>query len=256
MVTNTNVISCPRCGAPAAAGKRYCGKCGGALAGVGALAGSAPPVAIPAPPAPPAPVAARAPAAPFTGPRKGLSIWWLVIPTAAYVALQVGFAEQKSWATAVIAVAIAGGLYWWKQQPAEKVQQQLKSMNLPPGLTTSLQRIQPFAYMLQIGIIFVMLGGAIAAIALAAVVAFVLWVAKNPQGVVQSLEPWWKFQEQIPPGLRKVLAFAVPGVTGYLIASSASGIEWGATLISVAIGACIGFLFIFTPPAWLRQRQG
>lgn len=90
------------------------------------------------------------------------------------------------------------------------------------------QRLKPFAYALQIGVVFVMLGGVIAGVALGIVVAFVLFVARNPQRLVHGLEPWWIRQEKLSKGARKVLAFAVPGLIGYFIGINAGGVEWGA----------------------------
>jgi hypothetical protein len=70
-----------------------------------------------------------------------------------------------------------------------------------------------------------------------------------------QLEPWWSYQEKLSPAVRKLLVVVVLFVIGYVIGTSAAGIEWGATLISVALGAAVAFLLLFTPPPSLRQRK-
>jgi hypothetical protein len=249
---NPATIACPRCGNFVAAGRKFCNKCGGAMAAAApAAAPSAPRPVSPAPraaPAAPPPAAAAPPpaaAAPFVqrAIKGGLSIWWLVVPTAIFAILRLILSEQRNVVPVVVVLAAAGGLYWWKQQP------------LPAGASPMVQRLKPFAYALQIGVVFVMLGGAIAGVALAVVVGFVLFVARNPLQLVHSLEPWWIRQEKLSKGQRKALAFAVPGVIGYFIGVNAAGVEWGATLISITIGAAVAFLFLFTPPDSMRQRR-
>jgi hypothetical protein len=174
----------------------------------------------------------------------GLSILWLIIPTAVFVLLHYVLTKQRDILPLVLALAGAGALYWWRRQP------------LPPTASPTLHRLKPFTYALQIGVVFVILGGGIAAVALAVVAGLVWFVAHNPQRVVTMLEPWWRTQEKLSPTARKVLAFAVPGAIGWYIGTNAAGVEWGATLISLSIGVAIGFLFVFTPPASMRQTTG
>jgi len=160
-----------------------------------------------------------------------------------YGLLQVVLAAQKDVVSVVVAVAAAGGLYWWRQQP------------VAPTLPPALQRVHPYAYALQPGVIFVMLGGVSAGVALGIVIFVVLWVAKNPQKAMAQLEPWWAYQEKLSANVRKLLVVVVTGIIGFVIGSRASGIEWGATLISVCLGMVATFLLLFTPPSSLRQRK-
>lgn len=245
----TATLACPRCGNPVAAGRKFCNKCGGAMtASAPAVRSSAPPAAQAAPAAAPsAPSLSSVPlsSVPFAqrALRGGLSIWWLVVPTAIFAILRLILSEQRNVVPVVLVLAAAGGLYWWKQQP------------LPASASPMVQRVKPFAYALQIGVVFVMLGGVIAGVALAIVVGFVLFVARNPEKLVHGLEPWWTFQDKLPKGARKALAFAVPGIIGYYIGVNAGGVEWGATLLSITIGATVAFLFLFSPPESMRQRR-
>jgi hypothetical protein len=224
---NVGTISCPRCGNQVAAGRRFCNKCGAAMS---AVPTSIQPTPTPASAAKPA----RQP---------GLSILWLLIPTGIFVVLRLIASQQSNLAESVVVVAAAAGLFWWKQQP------------LPADVSPTIRRLKPFTYALQIGIVFVLLGGAIAGVALAGVAAFVVFVAQNPKRVVDALEPWWGFQEKFKPPTRRLLAFVVPGVIGWYLGTQASGIEWGMTLVSLSIGASVGFLFIFTPPASMRKGR-
>ena len=234
-------LACPRCGNPVAAGRKFCNKCGGPMAASVPLAGPASSRAA-APASPTVPLAAPAPFV-QRALRGGLSVWWLVVPTAIFAILRLILSEQRNVVPVVLVVAAAAGLYWWKQQP------------LPANASPMVERVKPFAYALQIGVVFVMLGGVIAGIALAIVVGFVLFVARNPAKLVHGLEPWWSFQEKLPPPARKALAFAVPGIIGYYIGVNAGGVEWGATLLSITIGATVAFLFLFSPPDSMRQRR-
>lgn len=227
--------TCPRCGNPAVAGRKFCNKCGAPLPAVPVVAPTAPVARAPPPPPAPGPRAKSA----------GLSIWFLIIPTVAFAALKVILSDRRDFVSLGIAVAIAIALYLWKQRPLEQT------------ASPTLRRLQPFAYALQIGVVFVMLGGVSAAVILGVVLLFVLWIAKNPEGMMGTLEPWWSFQEKLPGVLRKLLAFGIPGAIGYYIGSKwAGGMEWGMTLLSVSIGAMIAFLFLFTPPTSLRRRTG
>jgi hypothetical protein len=240
-MANPATLACPRCGNPVAAGRKFCSKCGGAMPA------SAPSVRRPVSPAPQAaPAASKAPASAAFVQRAlsgGLSIWWLVVPTLIFAVLRLILSAERNVVPVVLVVAAAAGLYWWKQQP------------LPADASPMVQRLKPFAYALQIGVVFVMLGGVIAGVALAIVVVFVRYVAKDPEGLVHRLEPWWSYQDKLTKGQRKLLAFAVPGVIGYLIGINAGGIEWGATLLSITIGATVAFLCLFSPPESMRRRR-
>jgi hypothetical protein len=207
-------VVCSRCG-NLAAGAKFCGKCGSPIA----------------------PTAAAKSEPRWPRLAQGFGIWWLIIPTAFFAFLRRNIVEIA------IVAAIAGALYWWKQQP------------LPANSSRVLQRLKPFTYGLQLGVVFIMLGGVIAAIALALVLAFVLYVARNPTKLVAALEPWWTLQEKLSSPLRRLLSFAIPGAIGWYIGTNAGGMEWGMTLLSLSIGATIGFLLLFSPPVSLRQRR-
>ncbi len=223
MATVPNTISCPRCGNQVAAAGKFCNKCGAALP-----AGVTAPVAT-------APVRpAGRPTGSVLERLKGLSIWWLIIPTAFFIFL------SRQVIPIAIVVAAGAGLWWWKSQP------------LAATTSPTRRQLQPFAYALQFGVVFVMLGGVIAAIALAIMLVVVYYVVRNGRRLVVMLEPWWKLQSSIPPKARKALAFVVPFCTGWYFGTHAGGFEWGFTLLSVSLGAAIGFLFLFTPPASLR----
>lgn len=219
---SAGVIVCSRCGAPGAAGRKFCGKCGNALAEPGA---TQPSVARDT----------RASGPPAAG--TGLSSRWLIIPTLIFAFL------SRQPLPIVLAAAIAVGL--WKS----------KTWRIPPTAPPSIRTLQPvipYAPALQIAVVFVLLGGSlVVTVLLVAAVAATVYFRK---AVVATLEPWWQMQRSIPPGARKALAFGVPAVVGYCFGLRAGGREWTYTLISIACGTAVAFLLLFTPPDSMRRR--
>ena len=228
--------NCPRCGHRLNPGRKFCGKCGAPVA-------AAAPPPVPAA-APRAALRSAAPARTAKVPGQGLGLPWLVVPTLLFALLQLLATERRNVGSVAIAVAAAGALYWWKQQP------------LRPDASPTVQRLKPFTYGLQIGVVFVMIGGVSAVVILAGVLALVRYVAKNGVGLVHKLEPWWSTQEKIPGPTRKLLAFGIPGAIGWYIGTYwAIGMEWGMTLFSFSLGIIAAFLLVFTPPASMRRRH-
>ena len=227
-------VTCPSCGNPVAAGKKFCNRCGTALP-----AGAAPTSrAVTTPAAPRTAAPALTPAAAVSTPAKGFSIWWLIVPTAVFA-----FLSRDPVMIGVVA-AIGVGLWLVKTRPLPA--------NAPPW-AVRLHPFAPFAPAVQIPVVFVFLGGNPIVVGL--LVVLVVLAVRHRLKVLAALEPWWNLQASIPPAGRKALAFAVPLITGYYFGRNAGGREWTYTLISVSVGVLLAFLLLFTPPDHLRQRK-
>ena len=239
---NTGTIKCSRCGTPATADRKFCKKCGAALAPKPAAAAPAPtpqaakrPAPKTAPPAKSAkPKAGTKPAAD----KQGLSFWWVVGPTLLFAYL------SREPAPILIVAAIGAGLWW------------LKTYTPPPTADKNLLALKPFlpfAPGFQIAVVFVAVGGSIVAVAL--LIGAVVAATRYRTQIVTGLEPWWKIQESIPPGGRKPIAIVAAGLVGYYFGGRAGGAEWTYTLLSISFGAVVAFLILFTPPASARQAK-
>jgi hypothetical protein len=227
--TQAGTTACPHCGARGPAGRKFCGKCGGAI---GNAAAPVTPVADASP------VAQQALAAAALLRRKGgLKIWWIIIPTAIFI-----FLSREPVPIAII-VAMGAGLWIGRTK------------QIPSTADANIRGLQPLvasAPLLQIPIVFVALGGSVITVVLLTIAVGA--AIRFHREWIMALEPWWQFQHTISPALRKPLAFGIPLLTGYYFGSNAGGNEWTYTLISVTIGIAIAFLLLFTPPAVMRRK--
>jgi hypothetical protein len=176
---------------------------------------------------------------------RGLSGWWIVIPTVIYAAVSLSTTGPTIKAitgtiTGIAGMAVAGVLL-------RAVQPRLSFL---PGL----QAVLPLGQSL---LAVALLGGrpdvvrtTVVVGAVTGVVAAVLpWIAP-------LLRPWWVVQGAVPVALRRVLSFAAPVAIGYYYGQRASGTEWKSTLISLSLGIAAAFLLMFTPQTSRSGRRG
>jgi len=225
---NAGTILCAKCGTPAAAGRKFCKKCGAAL--------TAQPAAVA--PAAPAPKPVAKAARPTAAKKKGLSIWWVAAPT-----LLFAYLSRDPVQIAIVA-ALGAGLWV------------ARTKQIPPTADNNLRALEPYlpyAPAFQIVVVFVMVGGNIIVVAM--ITAAVIAAARYRRQIVAALEPWWQIQSSIPSTIRKPLAILAAGFVGYYFGRRAGGREWTYTLISISFGIAVAFLIIFTPPDSLRPTK-
>ncbi len=191
--------NCPNCGAALRPGVKNCTQCGAQVGGQ------------------PAPRA----------PRRGFSIWWVIIPTLLYAYL------SRDPVRIAILTAIGVGLVLAQRRP-----------EVPASA-------RPYLPLLQLLMVFIFLGGnPIVVVLVAAAVVAVAWQSKP---LVRALEPWWQIQQRIPSILRRVIGFLVALVIGYYFGRRAGGNEWTYTFISMVCSTVVVLLLTFKPPATLRR---
>jgi hypothetical protein len=223
---NPATVYCRQCGTKATGTGKFCKKCGNALG-----AGSVAPVADE--PRPTAPTAS-----PVAGVKRGLSIWWVIVPTLLF------FYLSRRMVPMVIVTVIGAGLWI------------ARTKKIPSTADRNLKALEPFlpfAPAMQAFIVFVMLGGN--PIVTAALLAGVFFAVKHRHKLIAALEPWWQIQTSIPSGIRKPLAIAAAALVGYYFGNRAGGQEWTYTLISISFGIVVAFLIIFTPPDSARPAK-
>ncbi|OGF57736.1 MAG: hypothetical protein A2Z21_00895 [Candidatus Fraserbacteria bacterium RBG_16_55_9] len=155
------------------------------------------------------------------------AFWWLLVPTILflYLARDIG--------NTLVVAAIGVGLWYVRTIPG-----------VPPA-------IRSYLPLLQALMVFFFLGGNPFVIFVVGAALAVAVLQRDP--LLALLEPWWQLQQQIPPTTRRVLAFVIPFLIGYLFGQSALGFEWTSTFLSLTIGTIVAFLLIFTPPASMRR---
>jgi hypothetical protein len=207
-----NVTNCAQCGAMVPAGNRFCGRCGTPLSAIE-----------------PQPVISVMPPRPSARPSvaRGLSVWWLIVPTLIYAFL------SRNLVNTLILAVIAGGLRYAQTRP-----------EVPTG-------VRPYLPLLQPVLVFLFLGGN--PLVIAVVGAALVGAVQQHSQLLAALGPWWQIQEQIPLLGRRVLAVVFTLLIGYFFGVRAAGSEWTYTFLSMITGTVVTFLLLFTPPASLRK---
>lgn len=205
---------CGQCGAAHPPGQRFCGQCGALLAETSPVSAPQPRTAA----------AIRGAAAVI----RDRSLWWLILPTILYLFL------ARDLVNTLILLALAFVIRFAGTRP-----------QIPA-------RFKPFLPVLQPVAAFVFLGGSLIAVATTAVAVGLAYLQRSRLVVI--LEPWWQVQERWPVRARRIAAWVVPFVLGYLFGLLAGGREWTMTFLSMITGSAAAFLLLFTPPADLRRR--
>jgi len=158
---------------------------------------------------------------------RGVSIWWLVIPTLIFAFLTRDIVR-------ILILAIIGAGLKYAQTRKE----------IPSG-------VRPYLPFLQPVVVFFFLGGN--PIVIIGVGAAIVGAVLQHSRLIPALEPWWQIQQRIPPIAQRVLAFALTLVIGYFFGVNGAGREWTVTFLSMVTGTVVAFLLMFTPPVSLRQ---
>jgi len=213
-------MKCATCGADNPAGGRFCSACG---ASITAGPGSGRP--------PTAPAAGGGPKPPGSKTSIGhmASILWIAIPTVIY-----GYLARDL--VLIVGLTVFGAL-----------------LKIAEGRREIPTVLRPFLRYLQSVAAYVLLGGSIFPVIVAAVLGF--FAVKNVKTLVPALEPWWRIQQGWSRGVRMVLGVAVTFLVGYVCGSSANGSEWTMTFVSMLSGTVMMFLFTFDPPAGTRRAE-
>jgi hypothetical protein len=204
------------------------------------LSAAAPPVAVPQttsinggdaggrPPTVETPLVEQSSPTP-TPTARGLSIWWLIVPTLIY------FYLARDIVSTLILAAIGAGLWY------------AHTRNEVPFAA------RPYLLLLQSVLVFFFLGGN--PIIIVGVLAALVGAVLQRSRLIPALEPWWQIQQRIPPTARRVIAVVVTLAIGYSFGRNASGNEWTYTFLSIVMATVVAFLLMFTPPDSLRRPR-
>ena len=226
-------MNCKNCGHENPPSTKFCRQCGTPLPSVAPsvatppTTGAQPGLDIVGTPRRPEIPTKSSPLPSKAGSARGLSIWWLIVPTLIY-----GFLSRNIISTLILAGLGAG-------------------LKFAQGRQEVPTRFKPYLFLLQPVLAFVFLGGN--PIVIAAVAAAIVGVIRQSGPLIHALEPWWQIQQQIPLIARRVLGFVLTLVIGYYFGMHATGSEWTYTFLSMVTATTVMFLMTFTPPVSIRR---